>query len=87
MARACADGPDPSSVPGILSPCKITLKGAPCGRVARRWAQAPTLECDLARQDLGTYRKDEVYRGATQCSCQVTVCYLTWIFVSPKVII
>jgi len=23
-----------------------------------RWAQAPTLECDLPRQDLGTYRKD-----------------------------
>jgi len=30
-------GRGPSSVPGILSPRKITVKGAPCGRVAARW--------------------------------------------------
>ena len=31
---ACQTGPGPSSVPGILLPPKITVKGAPCGRVA-----------------------------------------------------
>ena len=34
MAAPAKTGPGPSSVPGILSPRKITVKGAPCGRVA-----------------------------------------------------
>jgi hypothetical protein len=34
MPRACKNGPGPSSAPGILLPPKITVKGAPCGRVA-----------------------------------------------------
>ena len=33
MAAPAKTGPGPSSVPGILSPRKITVKGAPCGRV------------------------------------------------------
>jgi hypothetical protein len=33
MAAPAKTGPGPSSVPGILSPHKITVKGAPCGRV------------------------------------------------------
>ncbi len=33
MAAPEKTGPGPSSVPGILSPRKITVKGAPCGRV------------------------------------------------------
>jgi hypothetical protein len=33
--------PGASSVPGILSPAKITVKGAPCGRVAKGTAQRP----------------------------------------------
>ena len=63
MPRACKTGPGPSSVPGILSPRKITVKGAPSGRVATAMAQAPPLSCDLPRQDLGTYRKDGAERG------------------------
>jgi hypothetical protein len=51
-------GRGPSSVPGILSPRKITVKGAPSGRVAKAMAQAPPLSSDLPRQVLGTYRKD-----------------------------
>jgi hypothetical protein len=39
-----AHDPGPSSVPGIFLPPKITVKSAPCGRVAARWAQTPTLE-------------------------------------------
>jgi hypothetical protein len=42
MTAPANTGPSPSSVPGILSPCKITVKGAPPGRVL--WmAQAPPL--------------------------------------------
>ena len=33
MAAPAKTGPGPSPVPGILSPRKITVKGAPCGRV------------------------------------------------------
>jgi|GEM_PF-4678685 len=33
MAAPAKTGPGPSSVPGILSPRKITFKGAPSGRV------------------------------------------------------
>jgi len=33
MTTPATTGPGPSSVPGILSPCKITVKGAPSGRV------------------------------------------------------
>lgn len=36
-------------MPGILSPLKITVKGAPSER--RLLAQPQTLDCDLARQD------------------------------------
>src|SRR5579863_3325008 len=42
---------------GILLPRKITVKSAPYGRVLRMALRA-TLECDLPRQDLGTYRGD-----------------------------
>jgi hypothetical protein len=42
--------------PGILSPRKITVKGAPDG--ASLAAQGQTLDCDLPRQDLGTYQQD-----------------------------
>ena len=58
MTALAKSGPGPSSVPGILSPRKITVKGAPSGRVAKAMGAAPTLESDLPRQDLGTYRKD-----------------------------
>ena len=39
--------------PGILSPGKPTLKGAPCGRVLRTALRA-ALDRELPRQDLGT---------------------------------
>lgn len=41
--------------PGSLSPCKITVKGAPA---ARRRCAAQTLDNDLSRPDLGTYQED-----------------------------
>ena len=34
MTAPAKTGPGPSSVPGILSPRKVTVKGAPSGRVA-----------------------------------------------------
>ncbi len=37
MRVPAKSGAGPSSVPGILSPRKITVKGAPFGRVAARW--------------------------------------------------
>ena len=40
--RACKRGPDPSSVPGILSPVQITVKGAPAAR--RLLTQPQTLD-------------------------------------------
>ena len=49
----------PSSVPGIVSPGKITVKGAPAAR--RLLRNRKPLSSDLARQVPGTYRED----GAT----------------------
>jgi hypothetical protein len=46
----------PSSVPGIVSPGKITVKGAPAAR--RLLRNRRPLSTDHARQVLGTYRKD-----------------------------
>jgi hypothetical protein len=46
----------PSSVPGIVSPSEITVKGAPAAR--RLLRNRRPLSSDLARQVLGTYRKD-----------------------------
>jgi hypothetical protein len=43
-------------VPGILSPSKITVKGAPAAR--RLLHNRRPLSNDLARQVLGAYRKD-----------------------------
>jgi len=48
-------------VPGILSPGKITVKGAPAAR--RLLRNRRPLSSDLARQVLGTYRKDGAERG------------------------
>jgi hypothetical protein len=44
--------------PGILSPEKGHSKGRAQGHVAARSAQAPPLDCDLPRPDLGTYQED-----------------------------
>jgi hypothetical protein len=52
--------------PGLARPpCRASSRrkrsqsrALPAVASPQRWAQAPTLECDLARQDLGTYRKD-----------------------------
>ena len=56
-------------------PCRASSRRArsqsralPLVASPRRWAQAPTLECDLPRQDLGTYRKD----GADRGGCRTT---------------
>jgi hypothetical protein len=46
--------------PGIFSPPKITVKGARCARVAAAMALRATPECDLHRQDRGTYPEDGV---------------------------
>jgi len=54
-------GVAPSSVPGILSPDKVTVKGAPAAR--RLLRNRRPLSGDLARQALGTYRKDRAERG------------------------
>jgi hypothetical protein len=51
----------PSSEQGILSPCQITVKGAPAARPLLR--NGRPLNSDLARQVLGTYRKDGAERG------------------------
>jgi len=48
-------------VPGILSPVKITVKGAPAAR--RLLRNRRPLSSDLPRQVLGTYRKDGAERG------------------------
>jgi|SRR6516164_6587216 len=56
----CASGRGPSSVPGIVSPSKITVKGAPAAR--RLLRNRRPLSSDLARQVLGTYRKDGAER-------------------------
>jgi hypothetical protein len=48
-------------VPGIVSPGKITVKGAPAAR--RLLRNRRPLSTDLARQVLGTYRKDGAERG------------------------
>jgi hypothetical protein len=50
----------PSSVPGIISPGEITVKGAPAAR--RLLRNRRPLSSDLARQVLGTYRKDGAMR-------------------------
>ena len=55
-------GPNPSSVPGILSPGKITVKGAPCARVLRM-AQAPLLTVIFPGKTIGTYRLDGAVRA------------------------
>jgi hypothetical protein len=39
------------TVPMIVSPRNVTVKGAPAGRVATRLAQAPSLDCALSRQN------------------------------------
>jgi hypothetical protein len=52
----------PSSVPGILSPRKLTVKCARCARVLRMALRA-TLDCDLPGKTIGTYRKDGAKRG------------------------
>ena len=46
----------PSSVPGIVLPRKVTVKGAPAARRLLRNRRPSS--SDLARQLLGTYRKD-----------------------------
>jgi hypothetical protein len=43
--------------PGSLSPRKLTLKDATCGRVLRTALRA-ALDRELPRQDLGTYQED-----------------------------
>jgi len=43
--------------PGSLSPGKLTLKGATCGRVLRTTLRA-ALDRELPRQDLGTYQEN-----------------------------
>jgi hypothetical protein len=46
-------------VPGILLPPKITVKGAPCGRVAEEMgASAHPCAVILFGKTIGTYRKD-----------------------------
>ena len=52
----CEAAGGPSSVPGIVSPGKVTVKGAPAAR--RLLRNRRPLSSDLARQVLGTYRKD-----------------------------
>ena len=55
--RAPAMGGAVLYAPGILSPRKLTLKGATCGRVLRT-ALRTALDRELPRQDLGTYQED-----------------------------
>ena len=62
MGRACKRGPDPSSVPGILSPRKITVKGARYARVLRM-ARAPLLTVIFPGKTIGTYRLDGAVRA------------------------
>ena len=51
--------------PGSLSPRKLTLKGATCGRVLRTALRA-ALDRELPRQDLGTYQGGRVVRTKSQ---------------------
>ncbi len=66
--RAARTGRAVLLAPGILSPCKITVKGARCARVANAMALRATLECDLPRQDLGTYQEDGGKVEVTLCA-------------------
>ena len=59
MVAPAKGGPDPSSVPDILSPFQITVKGAPAAR--RLLAQPQTLDSDLPGQD---HRHLSVGRGS-----------------------
>ena len=60
---APAKGPVPSSVPGILSPRKITFKGAPSGRVCDGAKTAPPLSGIFPGKTIGTYRIDGADRA------------------------
>jgi hypothetical protein len=42
----------------MISPGKITVKGARIARVAGAMAQAPPLSSDLPRKDPGSYQED-----------------------------
>ena len=58
MTAAARSGRGPSSVPGILSPRKITVKGAPSGRVCDGAQTAPPLSVIFHGKTLGIYRMD-----------------------------
>jgi hypothetical protein len=58
MAAPAKSGRGPSSAPGILLPPKITVKGAPRGRVFDGAKTAPPLSVILTGKTIGTYRKD-----------------------------
>jgi len=59
------NGPPVPLAPGMLSPRKDHSQGRACG--ASLAPQGQTLDSDLPRQDLGTYREG---RGRVEVSCQ-----------------
>ncbi len=61
--RTCKIGPGPYCVPGILLPRKITVKGAPYGRVFDGAKTAPPLTLIFPGKTIGIYRKDGAERG------------------------
>ena len=58
MAALARTGTGPSSVPASSRRARSQSRALPAVASPRRWAQAPTLQCDLSRQDHGTYRRD-----------------------------
>jgi hypothetical protein len=71
MTAPARSGRGPSSVPGILSPRKITVKGAPSGRVCDDAKTAPPLTLIFPGKTIGTYRKDGTERGRRR-SCSIS---------------
>ena len=63
MTAAANPGRGPSSVPGILSPHKLTINGAPYGRVFDGAKTAPPLTVIFPGKTIGIYRKDGAERG------------------------
>ncbi len=63
MTATARSGRGPSSVPGILSPRKLTVKGAPYGRVFDGAKTAPPLSLISVGETIGIYRKDGAERG------------------------
>jgi hypothetical protein len=65
--RACKSGRAVLLAPGIVSPRKLPVKGAPCGRVPPL-RSGQTLDRELPRQKTGTCQEDGESEGTDACT-------------------